>query len=168
MPKKKEPWCILFTVGADKKSAPDGVIVLNVNYEERCVVLFPFENREDAEKGPGRRAQNRAFLPYEGVSAVVDELGGVEVYGRYLSGEETVSYIRSCRSSCPKEELLLRIRNLVSTIGHKAKAVDFEVLTSAARRALKYVSHDLSAFRLLALFGELPDILNYRFRWAEE
>ena len=167
MARKKAPWRVLFSAGADRKSEPDGVIILDVRYEERTVVLYPYESREDALLGAEKQADNRAFLTREGVAAIVDELGGAEVYGRYLSGKETVSYIVSCREKYQGEELLKRIRSLVSTIGHKAKAVDLSVLTSAAKQSLKYVTHDLSAFRMLGLMGELNDILNFTFRWGE-
>ncbi len=167
MAKKKEPWRVMFSVGADKKAAVDAVIVIDVNYEGKSVLLFPYSSAEDALKGKGRQAQNRAFLTYEGVRAVVDELGGVEIYGRYLSGSETVAYIRSCREKLQGEELVSRIKNLVSTIGHKARAVDLEVLAGAAKRSLKYVSHDLSAFRMIALMGEVNDIMGYRMSWGD-
>lgn len=168
MARKKAPWRVLFTAGADKKSEPDGVIVLDVRYEDRMVFLYPYENRDEALRGKGKGADNRAFMSREGVAAIVDELGGAEVYGRYLSGSETVSYIVSCREKYRGEELQKRIRNLVSTIGHKAKAVDMQVLTNAAKQSLRYVSHDLSAFRMLGLMGELNDILNFTFCWGKE
>ncbi len=166
MARKKAPWCVLFSTGTDKKSEPDGMIVIDVHYDEKTVRLYPYTDREAALSGMGKRADNRAFLSREGVSVIVDEIGGVEIDGRYLRGRDTVSYIVSCREQYRGEELQRRIRDLVSTIGHKAKAVDIQVLSSAAKRSLRYISHDLSAFRMLGLMGELKDILNFTFCWG--
>ena len=163
MAKKKAPWCVLFSIGAEKKSKPDGIIVIDVHYDEETVRLYPYTDRNSALLGMGKNADNSAFLSREGVAAIVDELGGTEIAGSYLRGSDVVSYIVSCREQYQGEELLGKIRELVSTIGHKAKAVDIQVLSSAAKRSLRYVSHDLSAFRMLGLMGELNDILNFTF-----
>ncbi len=167
MAKKKAPWCLIFTVGADKKAAPDAVIVIDVNYEERCVLLYPYESLDDARRGRGRRADNHAFLSHEGVRAVIDELGGIEAGGRYLSGSEAVDYIKSCRENLQGEELTMRVHSFVSMIGHKAQAVDLSVLAGAAKRSLRYVSHDVSAFRMISLMSEVSEMMNFRFSWGE-
>ena len=166
MARKKTSWCVLFSTGADKKSAADGVIVIDVRYDEKTVRLYPYTSREGALLGEGKRADNRVFLSREGAAAVVDELSGIEIGGRYLNGSDMVSYIVSCRERYGEEELLRKIRELVSTVGHKARAVDLQVLAEAAKRSLRFISHDLSALRMLGLVGELKEIMKFTFCWG--
>ncbi len=164
MARKKANYCILFVVGADKKSAPDAAIIIDIHHEEKRVLLYPFEDEKEARKN--YRAENRAFLSHAGVQEIVDELGGVEAYGRYMNGAETVRYIGRCKQEYREEDLMLRVRQLVSAIGHKADRVERTVLLSAAKKSLKFVSHDISAFKMLSLMGEIPEILNYEIGWG--
>ena len=166
MARKKNPYLLMLSVGADVKSAPDAVINVDVNYENRLVTLSIFRRKEEAVSASRRTADNRAFLTHEGLGVIVDELKGVEVYGRYLNGEETVKYVRSCTAALDDDALMDRAKNLVSTIGHKGLAVDREILAGAARKALKHITHDISAFRMLGLMAELPDIIEFGFVWG--
>lgn len=109
-------------------------------------------------------------LDFEGFSAVIDGLGGVEVSisseeaahlglpeGRHLlSGPQALRYVRLRATKNGDFDRTWRQQTLLAEMGHKLSAAGFSSVYKCLQSALKHIKTDLT---VPAILGLLPDIL---------
>jgi LCP family protein required for cell wall assembly len=118
----------------------------------------------------GISADHTVELDFEGFSAIIDALGGVEVSlsseeaaylglpeGRHLlSGTQALRYVRMRDAQNGDFGRTRRQQTLLAEMGHKISSAGFASGYKCLQSAMKYVKTDLT---VPAILGLLPDIL---------
>ena len=130
----------------------------------------------------GIAVDNYAWIDFDGMKAVIDTLGGVDVKltaaeGRYagvevpgesavvhLDGQHALTYARDRTTSGWDYGRTQRQRNVIMAIVNKAKSGGISNLTSAANAVLPYITHNISETKLMALILDLRKIVGYSFQ----
>ena len=125
---------------------------------------------------------NYAWIDFDGMKAVIDTLGGVDVNltaaeGNHigvavsgasgvvhLNGEKALDYARDRSTSGWDYGRTQRQRNVIMAIVNKAKSGGISNLTSAANAVLPYITHNISETKLMSLILDLKNIVGYNFQ----
>ena len=186
----------------------DAMILASINYETNTVTFTSFmRDTWVSIPGVGMRKMNAAFavgngpllvqtmelnfgiavdnyawIDFDGMKAVIDTLGGVDITltakeGQYagvavpgdsalvhLNGQQALTYARDRTTSGWDYGRTQRQRNVIMAIVNKAKSGGISNLTSAANAVLPYITHNISETKLMSLILDLKKIVGFNFQ----
>jgi len=184
----------------------DAMILATVNYDSQTVTLTSFmRDLGVSVPGYGVRKMNFAFaiggapvlldtmalnfgitpnnyawVDFEGMKAIIDSLGGVELtltpaeadfigisieetQSVYLTGEQALKHTRDRSSGGNDYSRTQRQRNVILAIVNKMRLSGLGELTDAANTVLPYIHHNIDQATLLGLIFDLTSIKDYTF-----
>jgi len=184
----------------------DAMILATVNYDDQTVTLTSFMRDLGVSiPGYGVRKMNHAFavggapllidtmslnfgitpdnyawVDFEGMKAIIDSLGGVELtltpaeaayvgisigetQAVYLNGEQALSHARDRSSGGNDYNRTQRQRDVILAIVSKMRSSGLKELTDAANTVLPYIHHNIEQTTLLGLIFDLTSIKDYTF-----
>ena len=186
----------------------DTMILISVNYEKQKVTMTSFMRDTWVNiPGVGMRKLNAAFaigngplllqtiavnfgisvdnyawIDFDGMMAVIDALGGVDIEltaaeGQYigvpvsgassvvhLNGEKALAYARDRTTSGWDYGRTQRQRNILMALVNKAKGGGFSDLAGIANTVLPYMTHNIDQNRMMSLMLDLTKITGFTFQ----
>ena len=130
----------------------------------------------------GLSVDNYAWIDFDGMKAVIDALGGVDVEltaaeGRYigvtvtgassvvhLNGDKALAYARDRTTSGWDYGRTQRQRNILMSIVNKVKGGGFSDLSAMANTILPYFTHNIDQGKMLTLMMDLTKVSGYTFQ----
>ena len=186
----------------------DTMILISINYDKQKVTMTSFMRDTWVNiPGVGMRKMNAAFaigngplllqtvavnfgiavdnyawIDFDGMTAVINTLGGVDVEltaaeGKFigvpvsgassvvhLNGEQALAYARDRTTSGWDYGRTQRQRNILMAIVNKAKSGGYADLTGLANAVLPYTTHNIDQNRMMTLMLNLPRITGFSFQ----
>ena len=186
----------------------DTMILMSINYDKQKVTMTSFMRDTWVNiPGVGMRKMNAAFaigggpllvqtvavnfgiavdnyawIDFDGMIAVINILGGVDVEltaaeGQFigvpvsgassvvhLNGEQALAYARDRTTSGWDYGRTQRQRNILMAIVNKAKGGGYSDITGLANAVLPYTTHNMDQNRMMTLMMNLPKITGFAFQ----
>ena len=145
-----------------------------------CAIGGPTMLEDTLEQYFGFKIDNFAMIDFEGMKAVINALGGVDLYLTvqeaafmlipmeedqmvHLDGRLALRHARDRSSGGSDFGRTQRQRNVLMAIVKKARNGGLGDLVSAARAILPYITHNMSRVDLAELIRELPALVKWEF-----
>ncbi len=145
-----------------------------------CAIGGPTLLRDTLQESYGFEIDNFAMIDFEGMKAVIDALGGVNLQITvdeakfmlidmdqdqvlHLDGRLALRHARDRSSGGSDFGRTQRQRNVLMAIVRKARSGEIGDIVEAAKAILPYITHDMSRMDLAELLSELPVLIKWEF-----
>ena len=145
-----------------------------------CAIGGPTLLVDTLEQYFGFEIDNFAMIDFEGMKAVINALGGVDLYITveeaafmliqmdedqmvHLDGRLALRHARDRSSGGSDFGRTARQRNVLMAIVKKARRGDIGDIVEAAKAILPYITHDMSRRDLAEIMRELPALIKWDF-----
>ncbi|GEM_PF-1352575 len=145
-----------------------------------CAIGGPTLLMDTLEQTFGFEIDNFAMIDYEGMKAVVDALGGVDLHITveeaafmkfeipedqmvHLDGRLALRHARDRSSGGSDFGRTQRQRNVLMAIVKKARRGDIGDIVEAAKAILPYITHNMKPGEIAEILWELPVLIDWEF-----